>query len=77
MTNDLMQLSRSTFMDDTLIELKFRDGMGMLRFCVNPLKIHHVYIFDSKNNCEYGGYVGWIHSEELKKVIEQINQSFC
>jgi hypothetical protein len=77
MTNDVMQLSRRAFMDDTLAELKFIDGSGMLRFCVNPLKIHHVYLFDSKNNCKFVGYVGWIDSEGLKKEIEQIKQNFC
>lgn len=77
MTNDQMQISRRTFIDNTLAELKFRDGSGMLRFCVNPLKIHHIYVFDNQTNCEYVGYVGWIHSEGLKKEIEQINQDFC
>lgn len=76
MTNDQMQISRRTFIDDTLAELKFRDGSGMLRFCINPLKIHHVYVFDSKTNCEYVGYVGWIHAEGLKKEIEQLNRDF-
>ncbi|NES24946.1 MAG: hypothetical protein F6K41_40070 [Symploca sp. SIO3E6] len=76
-TNDAMQLSRRIFMDDMLAELKFKDGSGILRFCVNPLKIHHVYIFDSKNDCEFTGYVGWIHAEGLKQEIEQIKQNFC
>lgn len=77
MTNDAMQLSRRTFMDGILAELEFRDGSGILRFCVNPLKIHHVYVFDSKNNCIFLGYVGWIHAQGLKEEIERIKQNFC
>ncbi|MBD2128428.1 hypothetical protein NDI39_19280 [Microcoleus sp. ZQ-A2] len=76
MTNDAMQLSRRAFIDNTLAELKFRDGSGILRFCNNPLKIHHVYIFDRENNCEFVGYVGWIHSEGLKEEIKLIEKSF-
>lgn len=70
--NDAMQLSRRAFIDNTLAELKFRDGSGILRFCNNPLKLHHVYIFDRENNCEFVGYVGWIHSEGLKEEIKFI-----
>ena len=75
-TKDEMQLSRRTLMDETLVELNLKDGSGMLRFCVNPLKIYHVYVFDSKGVCKYVGYVGWIDALELKQEIELIKNKY-
>lgn len=40
------------------------------------MRIHHVYIFDRENNCEFVGYVGWIHAEGLKEEIKFIERSF-
>lgn len=77
MTTDLMQLSRRTFIDNTLAELKFRDGSGMLRFCANPLKIHNVYILNGDNNFEFVGYVVWVHIDALTKKVELMKTSFC
>lgn len=77
MTKDVLQLSRRTSLDETLAELKFRDGSGTLRFCVNPLKIHHVYVFDSQDVIKYVGYVGWIHGNNLQQEIELIKRDFC
>ncbi|MFB2975676.1 hypothetical protein [Microseira sp. BLCC-F43] len=75
-TKDAMQLSRRTLMDETLVELKLKNGSGMLRFCVNHLKIYHVYVFDSKGVCKYVGYVGWIEAEQLKQEIEFIKNKY-
>ena len=75
-TKDAMQLSRRTLMDETLVELNLKDGSGMLRFCVNPLKIYHVYVFDSKGVCKYVGYVGWIDALELKQEIELLKNKY-
>ena len=75
-TKDAMQLSCRTLMDETLVELKLKDGSGMLRFCVNPLKIYHVYVFDSKGVCKYVGYVGWLDAEALKQEIELIKNKY-
>jgi hypothetical protein len=72
----IARLNKVPGIDNTLAELKFRDGSGILRFCNNPLKIHHVYIFDRENNCEFVGYVGWIHSQGLKEEIKFIERSF-
>jgi hypothetical protein len=77
MTKDLMQLSRRSPIDKTLEELKFRDGSGTLRLVVNPVQLHHVYVFDSKNNCKFGGYVAWMETQGLKQKIDFIKTSFC
>jgi hypothetical protein len=40
------------------------------------IKVPHVYIFDRKNVCHFGGYVGWFHLEALKEVISGIKEEF-
>ena len=63
--------------DKTLDTLKFKDGSGTLRLVVNPLQIHHVYVFNSSDIYQFGGYVGIIDTNALKKEVELIKRSFC
>jgi hypothetical protein len=74
---DLMLLGRRNPIDKTLEDIKFRDGSGTLRLVVNPIQVHQVYVFDSKDNCKFGGYVSWIHTEGLKQEIDFIKINFC
>ena len=71
MTNDQMRL----YVDKASVYIKFKDGSGTLCLFINFLKIHHVYVFDQRNKCRFGGYVGWIDNEQLKNEINAINKS--
>ena len=68
MTNDAMRL----YVNEASVYVSFKDGSGSLGLFVNFLKIHHVYVFDKKNKCQLGGYVGWIHSNGLTNEINSI-----
>ncbi len=63
--------------DKTLDVLKFKDGSGTLRLVVNPLQVHHVYVFNSSDIYQFGGFVGIIDANELKKEVELIKRIFC
>ena len=77
MTENRMQFGWNSPLDKTFENLNFSDGSGTLRLVVNPLQIHHVYIFDTKDVCQFAGYVGLIHTNGLKKEIEFIKINFC
>ena len=77
MTENLIKEGYLSSLDDTLAELKFKDGSGTLLLQENPLKIHHVYLFDANNDCQFAGYVGWIHRNSLKKEVKSIKKDFC
>jgi hypothetical protein len=72
MTND----SQRWYLDKASVYVRFKDGSGNLRLFINTLKVPHVYIFDRKNVCHFGGYVGWFHLEALKEVISGIKEEF-
>ncbi len=63
--------------DKTLDVLKFKDGNGTLRLVVNPLQGHHVYVFNSNDIYQFGGFVGIIDANALKKEVELIKRIFC
>lgn len=58
------------------VYVRFKDGSGSVRLFINSVKILHVYIFDRENVCNFGAYVGWIHSKGLEDVISKIKQDF-
>lgn len=55
----------------------FKDDSGTIRLFVNKLNVHHVYVFDKNEVCQFGGYVGWIHTPALQKELEIIKSNFC
>ena len=57
--------------------LKFSDGSGKLFYVVNAARIHCVYLFDERNLCRFAGYVGWIHTNGLKKAVELVKNYYC
>ncbi len=63
--------------DKTLDVLNFKDDSGTLRLVVNPLQIHHVYVFNSSDVYQFGGFVGIIDANDLKKEVELIKRIFC
>lgn len=52
--------------------LKFPDKSGKIYLYINPLNVHHVYVLDSDDELQFGGYVGWIDQEGLMKKLELI-----
>ncbi|HEY9650361.1 MAG TPA: hypothetical protein V6C95_06835, partial [Coleofasciculaceae cyanobacterium] len=64
-------------LDKVLEEISFKNGNGKLVLTVNPLKVHHVYVFDQYDNCKFSGYVGLIHGKGLKKTVASIKRFFC
>lgn len=77
MTKTLTLYFKNSPLDKNLDTLTFKDGSGTLRLVVNPLQVHHVYVFDGKGVCQFGGYVGFIHADGLRKEIESIKKDFC
>jgi len=43
-----------------------------IRVWANPLDILHVYLASAQGTCLYSGFVGWIHTDELKQTLKQI-----
>ena len=54
------------------IYLKFPDKSGKIYLFVNAINVHHVYVLDSDDELQFGGYVGWIDQEGLIKKLELI-----
>ena len=52
--------------------LKFPDKSGKIYLFVNAINVHHVYVLDSDDELQFGGYVGWIDQEGLMKKLELI-----
>lgn len=73
----MSQLGQNSPIDTTLEPLKFNDGSGSLHFVVNPVQVHHVYVFDNQDNCKFAGYVEWIDTDGLKQEIQSIKRNLC
>ena len=48
----------------------------VVKFFTNPAQVKHIFLADSNNKMIFGGYVGWIHTEELNKAIDKIKKEF-
>jgi hypothetical protein len=55
-------------------QIVFKDGTGSITVFVNPMQIHHVYVFDDRQNIIFGAYVGWIDRSSLKRTLDAISQ---
>ncbi|OKH39415.1 hypothetical protein NIES2119_06660 [[Phormidium ambiguum] IAM M-71] len=55
----------------------FKDDSGTIRLFVNKLNVYHVYVFDRNEVCQFGGYVGWLHTPALQEELEFIKRNFC
>lgn len=42
----------------------------------NPLGIDHVFVSCPEGKCLYSGFVGWLHSENLRQMLQEIAQEF-
>ena len=52
--------------------LKFPDKSGKIYLFVNAINVHHVYVLDSDDQLQFGGYVGWIDQQGLMEKLELI-----
>ncbi|CAD5979900.1 hypothetical protein PCC9214_04574 [Planktothrix tepida] len=52
--------------------LQFPDKSGKIYLYINAINVHHVYVLDSDNELQFGGYVGWIDQEGLMEKLELI-----
>lgn len=53
---------------ETTIQLA--DGSGTILHVINMAKIHHVYILDRQNICQFSGYVGWTDTQHLLTAMQ-------
>lgn len=53
------------------IVMTLKDG-NTIRVWRNPLGVDHVFVSDPDGRCLYAGFVGWLHSEELKLTLHDI-----
>lgn len=66
----------SNHIEDSEIYVKLRDGSGTVRLFVDLVKVHHIYVLDRNEDCCFGGYVGWIHTQDLLQTLEAIKSTF-
>lgn len=55
------------------VVMRFPDGLALRTWC-NPLGVNHVFLADQSGQCLFAGFVGWIHTEELRKTLEEIKR---
>ena len=48
-----------------------KDGT-ILRIWNNPLGVKHIFLENDRGECEFGGYVGWVHNDGLDRMIESM-----
>lgn len=48
----------------------------VVRTWKNPVGVEHIFLADSKGKMVYGGFVGWVDSENLRIALEEIRQDF-
>lgn len=42
-----------------------------VRAWTHPLGVDHVFVGNHRGECEYAGFVGWLHRRELAQAVEQ------
>lgn len=56
--------------------LRFSNGVT-LRTWTNLVGVDHVFVARANQQCVYGGYVGWIHSQGLEQALAGIESEYC
>jgi hypothetical protein len=56
-------------------KFKLKDGT-MIRTYKNPAGVDHIFLADRSGRMLFGGYVGWMHSENLEATIAEIKETF-
>jgi hypothetical protein len=47
-----------------------------IRIGKNPLAVDHVFLVNEQDQCLYGGFVGWKHSQDLWQALREIKEEF-
>jgi hypothetical protein len=47
----------------------------VLRVWNNPMGVKYVFLENDRGECEFGGYVGWVHREGLDRAIQSVLRS--
>lgn len=55
--------------------LIFQNG-SRLNLWRNPIGIEHVFLLDASGRCLFSGFVGWLHSVQLKQAIAAIKRDY-
>ena len=53
------------------IAVQLSDG-NTLRVWRNPFGVFHLYVVSAQGRCIYSGFLGWIHEEDLWRLIRQL-----
>ncbi|MBD2094896.1 alpha/beta hydrolase [Trichocoleus sp. FACHB-591] len=53
----------------------FEDGTTM-RTWKNPFGVDHVFVASPRGQCLYGGFVGWLHADDLRQALEEIQREY-
>lgn len=48
----------------------------VVKIFINPAQVKHIFLADDKSKMIFGGYVGWIHTKEMNKAIDEIKKEF-
>jgi hypothetical protein len=67
--------SRGTKFKKATPNFKLNDGT-ILKTYRNSVGINYIFLADSRGRMIFGGYVGWIHSENLKLTVAEIKRNF-
>ncbi|MFB2838392.1 hypothetical protein [Floridanema evergladense] len=54
-----------------------KDNSGTVKLFINTFKVHHIYVFDKNEVCQFKGFVGWIDTPALQEELEFIKRNFC
>lgn len=57
-------------------KFKLKDGT-IIRTYKNSVGVDHIFLANSSGTMIFGGYVGWIHSENLEATIAEIKRAFA
>lgn len=53
--------------------MTFANGVS-IRIWMHPLQIEHVFVANPQGECLYGGFVGWMHRDSLRRALREIRQ---
>jgi hypothetical protein len=56
--------------------ITLKDG-STIRLWWNPVGVEHVFIASPQGEFLYGGFVGWIHAEALRRTLREIKQEYA
>lgn len=49
---------------------------GSIRTWKNPLGVEHVFVASPEGQCLYAGFVGWMHTQDLRQALEEIKRAY-